>query len=858
MPLNSPPMQGSSKIPANTQSQDSNTYSFQTQLDQTLAINYQQNILDQFDLPTYHFKFFMVGPDAQTAGTYLDPSNQVIIAESAISDYTIDEVEIESTCQQSYENGTGTSNLFKFKVTEPAGAALLDKMFYSALDLGIGNWIKSPFYLELSFRARNPDNSLPTGFGVGSSSNTGITGKLSQLRWVWPIQVTGVKANVTKVGTTYDFTGAIYNEFAFNNITSTVQHNIVLEDVRTVGDAINLLQKKLNQDSSENLLIGYTVPDVFEFITEPDILKLSVVPNNNNKNSSRANSYNDLEKKTFTFNQGTSIDKMIDSILMTTSYFQEKIKNSKTPESDEDIAPDALQQIWRIIPYSVPYKYDKGRQSNAHYIRYFIIKYDRGNLPPKATQDNDISDPYGKKRYNTYKKAGILRKKYDYIFTGLNDQVYEFNIEFNNGWAVPSTRFGGLYYNTSHNDPGIVQQDDIDKQADALKAASKYISMFNDSKISDKDKETARSNYENKAKAARLTPEQQAGVDRYLAQAKNPDRALNEAKTITSVNAGQASVNTVPKFVSDQQRLTQEQITQRADKIYSKYGIDTSSVPVIRPVSSTSAPTETEGSYGIEDKASPARNYTSALFAQAMSQTAGGDLANIKLKIKGDPYWLQPAPFTTLDVVAPPPTLDNIKVKLESTANFNVSTNFFLVRLRTPRLFQETGANVNDPFTEVDTISALYSANIVHSHFVRGVFYQELEGTIDPPVEISKFLNEIENEQINEGQSAILRSDIQSQSIIPDSAIKNIPDITNPNDLESQGISSQLRDSFGNNLNPGNSIGKTQLNNIQNSVPGIDTNAINSIGQRGIPGLPDNSNLSKAIQASLTKAKKGN
>lgn len=293
--------------------------------------------------------------------------------------------------------------------------------------------------------------------------------------------------------------------------------------------------------------------------------------------------------------------------------------------------------------------------------------------------------------------------------------------------------------------------------------------------------------------------------------------------------------------------LFQEAISSRADRIIAA-GQDTT----IRPISSVSAATEKELSDGVEDKASPGRNYTSALFAQAMAQTAGGDYGNVKIKVKGDPYWLQPSPLTTTDLVAPQPTIDSIKTKLESTANFNISTNFMLIRLRTPKLFNDVGVNVADPFTEVDTISALYSVNKVRSNFTKGVFSQELEGSIDPPVEISKFLKEIEDEEKIYGEKVLSNHDQIPVSPIPDIAVKaTVAD-------GSAGIPAVLRRPSGDVVSPGNTLGKTLseltndplgLNNSnQIQLPGIDSSAVNTIGKpvtTNIPGLPPTTDLTR-------------
>lgn len=875
------PVFGSSNVPPTVQTSEPNGYKFAA-THSDVAIDWQDNMLDQYDLPTYHFKFFMVPPIAQTNGTYLDPRNQTVIAESGVSDYTIDDVTINTVCQPSYEIGTGTATSFNFKITEPSGASLLDKLYYTSLDLGIGNWAKSPYYLELSFRARDPDSSIPAGLGTSANPGGWVNGKLSQLRWVWPIAVTSTKANITKVGTVYDFAAAYYGDFAFSNAVSVVQHNVVLENVRTVGDAIRILQVKLNRDSTENLLLGHYVPDVFEFDVDPELAELPVVPQNNNKNSSRQNSFFDFDKKTFSFNTATSIEHMINAILATTSYFQEKAKEAGST-NDSAYSEAALQKIWRIIPHSVPYKYDVGRQANAHYNKYYIVKFEKGNLPTSASAPRDNTG--GKSKYDEYKRKGILRKKYEYIFTGQNDQVYEFDITLNNGFAVAQSRFAGLYYNSSHSDPGIVQQDDLDKKKAALDAVSRYIGFFNDSTKTESDRESARIEYEQKVAAARvpsdngsqpgLTDTELDGIQRYLDHAKNPERSLVAAKAVVAVNHLKAGASpeiayaTPSRFVSDQERLSADAIIARSEKLSEAGELQTPG-PTIRPVSSVSAPTEKELSDGVEDKADSDRNATSAIFSQMMSQNAGGDYGSIRLKVKGDPYWLTRNPVTTTDLIEPPPTIDSIYAQLESTANTNISTAFMLVRLRTPKLFMETGSMVQDPFTEVDTISAVYSVNTIVHSFVKGVFSQELSASIDPPIEISKFLEAIEGSERAISDNALSAANLPTNPI-PASAVNTSP-------VQGVGSVGVLKNGAGEILKPGNTLGQT-LSEIENfpfgipptkpTLPGINQDMIHSIGKNGplkapgIPGisapagLPPTANLERILSTSIARAKRG-
>jgi len=91
-------------------------------LDATFA--FQPNPLDSYDLPTYHFKFFMASTAAQSSGAWLNPAYQTIIAETGISDIVIDDVNIRTLAGPTLETGSGTSTELTFKLTEPARCSI--------------------------------------------------------------------------------------------------------------------------------------------------------------------------------------------------------------------------------------------------------------------------------------------------------------------------------------------------------------------------------------------------------------------------------------------------------------------------------------------------------------------------------------------------------------------------------------------------------------------------------------------------------------------------------------------------------------------------------------------------------------
>ena len=193
-----------------------------------------------------------------------------------------------------------------------------------------------------------------------------------------------------------------------------------------------------------------------------------------------------------------------------------------------------------------------------------------------------------------------------------------------------------------------------------------------------------------------------------------------------------------------------------------------------------------------------------------------------------------------------------------------------LIRLRTPKLFMETGLETPDPFTEVDTISAVYSVNTIAHSFSTGVFSQELNGSIDPPIDISKFLKEIENSERATSNEALIAANLPSNPI-PVTAV-------NTSAIEGYGSTGALKDSAGEILKPGNTLKQT-LSQLESNplgipsstptLPGINQDLIHTIGKSGSlqapgiagisapAGLPPTPNLERILSTSLTRAKRG-
>jgi hypothetical protein len=725
-----------------------------------IKLAFQANLLDNYDVVTYHYKLFMVSTDDSSTGNVLNAASQVVIAESGVTDLTIDKVELNAIAVPSVETGTGTQTLVKFEIVEPAGAGLLDKMYYESIDLGIGNWAVMPLYLQLEFRGRNPETS--------DSEINGMPGAIGNLRWLWALKITEIKANVTPVGTRYEFSAIIYNEFAQTNAAFSIQHNITLTNFTTFGKAISELEDKVNKDQLLKLLDNYGKPDVYKFVVDPEIAGYQV--DTSNTTSKRNDPYIVLEGKSANFNVGAGIDKIIDTLLTHTKEYQEKLTGAKTPGAEGDPASAAQSQMksfWRIITESRPIEYDARRNDNAIEYTIFIIAYDIGMLDANLFQTTGITPEIAAKRVATYANKGLLKKKYNYMFTGLNDQIVSLDLNLNHSFATAMSRYGGVYLNSATGDTGTVNNNTVTDELRISSALRKVISLQNDAKATQQQRAQAAEEYNAAMSASKLPADRLKVYNDVLTQSK-PENKLNYAlfgnnysinrdnpisqNSRTARKMAQPVASAGVGFVSDVNIQSEVAKSMYADFLKTPKGGQ------LRPIAYREAVQNDSTGPGIVASSNSGSTKLASVFSTALHSGMDANLVSIKLTIKGDPFWLFPQPIQNNNDIlfnSLKPVADAIKHlkqgqnALPGSVNMYGADNFILLRFRTPRIF-DVSDNDSDEFTEIETFSGIYKVITVKSRFEMGKFVQDLECILDPVINLKDISALVEFDAANQ------------------------------------------------------------------------------------------------------------
>lgn len=724
-----------------------------------LQLKFQPNILDNYDTVTYHWKLFITTPGASTAGLVMDPSVQTIIAETGITDLTIDNVHVRSIATPTLESGTGSSTHVTFDITEPSGCGLIDKIFYQSISLGIGNWSTAPFYLQLNFKTRDVDES-----GTSNSS----AGSLDSLIWLYSLKLGNVKATVTSAGTKYECEAIIYNELAQNNTYSALKQTTVLSNLHYFQDAMTELENKLNADQLLQLIGTSSIPDTFKIIVDPVIARYIITPSDSNTNSVRSNNYSTLLTKDGTFTPGTSIDKIIDACLSSTKEYQQYMINAQVPGQEGQPANTQLSQMkkfWRIYTETRPVAYDVRRTDNAREFTIYIYEYDIGILDQNSGQTSNA--PYTKdalmRRLSTYLKKSILKKKYNYIFTGTNDQIIDFDLDMNCAFAIAKARLAGIYSNSAMADKGQVTQNNSTEEREISEKLSNAIKFMNTSTSTAAGREKQSVETRASIAASSLTPDTKNLYIKLLEGSKPENRTnfLTQAvqsgglttagefskKTFTATNLATSTTGSPYSFISDVNINGDTSIASYKQFLEFNKG-------KLRPTVFVESIQDKSVGLGLESNSDSGIQKLSSMFSVALHGAYGGSLQKIKMTIKGDPFWLFPYPINNTNtqlfnsLKSPEEAFQWIKSThlTNDSVNLAGTDNFLLLRFRTPRYYNLDVNENEDSLVDSDTFSGIYKVITIASRFHNGKFEQDVEAILDPELKLSDFSAEIEND----------------------------------------------------------------------------------------------------------------
>jgi hypothetical protein len=426
------------------------------------------NILYDLEPYNYEFKLNSISKEDYAAGiSGFSPyeNNNLIIKSSGLPDsptatgsqlnHHIRSMNLNSTIGLNSKTNVSNVHGLTFTVFEPFGTSLLQDMHDAALRAGHTNYLQAIYLLTLKFHGYTDDGKRNTGYGPTK---------------YFPIKMTDCQFNVTGGGTEYNFSAVPYNAQTITDTKLKTNTPINLTG-KTVGELLFELQDQLNEQKSvKKDRKGYQIqigtgkftgstpsdPGVRENVgvkaigSPIDLLRpdgvdaelatdIYVSTMNHDAFSSRATSVmteltpegkklaaQDVRNRepsqipysekysfrTYTFNTGTNVLDIIQAIIDSSDYIMRQFKSAEVM----NVKTNGNGEVpW----YKIDYRHvnaNKSQFPNKFFVRpHWVDQY----IALPSTQTGT--------KYNIKDVA----REYNYIYTGENKDILDFNLQYN-------------------------------------------------------------------------------------------------------------------------------------------------------------------------------------------------------------------------------------------------------------------------------------------------------------------------------------------------------------------------------------------------------------------------------------------
>lgn len=460
------------------------------------------NILDQYDSSTYNAKLYIIndktqeGEAAQTSETARQnvgapgnsnsvltapPDQTVVLAQTGVtSGNTIESIMIPTL---------GGSSLAGVQITirQPNRADFLDQIILARSFLQLEKKAALNLYLELSFIGYEAEDDEYASLGGGTDTGGQIADIIGPYRW--KLILTNISCNMDSAGCTYDLELAPQDRVAFLNRRFRIGQNItakgktITEMVKSVQDGINKFLQTNNdnqiKDEVEFDLSGLIKSEsstsdpnksliedenlILPDVNTGDISKAPLNKADANADTSAETRIDDSQQpqgsnenlsdeditNIINFIPGESITDILHKILAMCPEARGRFSRKQDPDNIEDQSVRKEQgfiQRLKVNAGTEELGFDERTNMSAYKIIYrpvlyrtvasnqFVIPEENDNLTPEEVTA----------RFKQLYGSGNIRKGYQYIFTGMNDQIMDLNISYDNALPVIMTPRRGL------------------------------------------------------------------------------------------------------------------------------------------------------------------------------------------------------------------------------------------------------------------------------------------------------------------------------------------------------------------------------------------------------------------------------
>ena len=665
---------------------------------------WQENQLNLYDSSSYHVTLYLANKIVIQREGYQYRNNGYIIAESgATSKFILDNLEIASPIGAS-SLVTNVASQLTWTITEPLGGAFFPAALAACAKLKIRTILEAGFVMEIKFTGRNARGE-PVHPLAGNT-------------WVFPLVVLDISAKHDASGSIYNFT-AIKTSQTANTETHNVAKHQISFDASKLGEAMDKLTAELNKIYKDVAnTAGYTNRADDAIINLPaEWREWSIV------SSSQQESTITPGSRTFTLDAGGNVKDFIDKIMHNTVEIMQAMQLAgirlqlQPPDASKTVI-DPYFKITTDVEYDA--LFDTVRHEHPRTITYDIIPFRENPRTDQERYEQFVKDKeLQRAKVKDLIDNNLLKKRYDYLYTGLNTEVLNFDITLNTAFKEAQLIYLGSTAFPNNTLPATSPEAPLPSEdSDAF-----FDAQVNEAQkaVADARREvTASEEAYNDAMSDRLDPPELAAAEQRVADAK-------------------ASQRTALERISELEAQAQTRAISAGDSITNKY------LGSITEATVDALVRRYEPKFVARNDA----NEMSALLALARNrQGQPAELLNLELEIRGDPYWLglpEEAKYDREEIPPSNPFSGNrpSEQELNEQFDYDIGPPFFLFSQFFPREHDSQGLmkSYYNPL-----YSGVFQAMTVIHSFRGGGFTQFLTAIRDTEIQDELVLQLINND----------------------------------------------------------------------------------------------------------------
>lgn len=599
---------------------------------------YEDNVLNAFDNYTYKWKVMMMHPDdVSLRDSIVNTGRFRVIAESGVES----EINIQSVQQNMklFFNKTtvdrnGLANVFSFTLVEPMGATLYSRIYLAAQELGIENHLQACYLLELRF----------IGYDENGSPVDNIAGP-----FYYNTIMTALDFSYSDGGTTYRADMLETDQEAYKKLMLFTKEQITITASK-FGEFLKQFTSIINEQEEKEVITSTTrlYANIFEFGTKKQEWADWAFDSGSGPGGDLESiSVTGVGTLTFVINQGTSItDTIINALMCTTNFRKLPTANGgfhKDNPDDPAAKPETWKDLseWFVFETEVDYdKYDFLSKNYTKSIKYNIKQFIVPELVHDAVQHDLVlaDESIQMDRMKNIVGNDLLKKRFDYHFTGLNTEVLNLDVYLNHTYyqlqAVNqgTARTAGIAFpgaGSSENELALLKGQLQENKSALSKLQSEKIKLNQE-----------RENFSSGGSDI-TNPNEMASKERSLDDRKSKN-ALEQEKLLERQNEITEQIKAVQKLANKEARLrTQSRINNISGDFYitqsDVVGNQAEDARNSHPVSFNVAEINSKATNGPEDG-----DTNGALFLGAVDINLNSlaDLMQQQITVRGDPYWL--------------------------------------------------------------------------------------------------------------------------------------------------------------------------------------------------------------------------